>query len=293
MLHKLQELEKSLQSVNSAAGEVEKTVKAYADLGVKIDSYANKFENIAKQINQLCDAVNSNYSLRLEGMDKKLDELSAKFVQSVNQADSILQVTVADFNHDATSTTTSLTDVAEQAKVDLRRLGDDISNAFSERCDNAITSFKNASVAIHNDMDKRTGELSSRFAQSVNQTDSALQTTITDFNHETKSATTSLADVAEQTKVDLRRLSDDISGTFSERCDNAITSFKNASDAIHNDMDRLISSVNSTIGDSQRQLSELRQEMLDENKKSRKLSYYTMVLVAISIILSLCSLLIK
>ena len=209
LLHKLQELEKSLQSVNSAAGEVEKTVTAYADLGVKINSYTNELENIAKQINQLCDAVNSNYSLRLEGMDKRLDELSAKFVQSVNKADS------------------------------------------------------------------------------------TLQTTVTDFNHETQSATTSVADVAEQTKVSLRRLSDDISGTFSERCNNATTSFRNASDAIHNDMDRFISSVNSTIGDSQRQLSELRQELLDENKKSRKLSYYTMILVAISIILALCSLLIK
>ena len=209
MLCKLQELEKSLQSVNSAAGEVEKTVKAYSDLGVTINSYANELENIAEQINQLCDAVNSNYSLRLEGLDKRLDKLSARFVQSVNQAGSTLQATVAD------------------------------------------------------------------------------------FNHETQSATTSVADVAEQTKVDLRRLSDDISNAFSERCDNAIRSFRNASDAIHDDMDRLISSVNSTIGDSQRQLSELRQELLDENKKSRKLGYYTMVFVAISIILSLCSLLIK
>ena len=208
-LPKLQELENSLQSINSAAGEVERTVKAYSDLGIKIDSYTNKLEDIAKQINQLCDAVNSNYSLRLEGMDKRLDELISRFSQSVNQADSTLQATVTDFNYDATSTTTSLTDVAEQTKVDLRRLSGEISNAFSERCDNAITSFKNAS------------------------------------------------------------------------------------DAIHNDMDRLISSVNSTIGDSQRQLSELRQELLDENKKSRKLNYYTMVLVAISIILSLCSLLIK
>lgn len=205
LLHKLQELEKSLQSVNSAAGEVEKTVKAYADLGIKINSYTNELENINKQINQLCDAVNSNYSLRLKGMDKRLDELSAKFVQSVNQADSTLQTTVADFDHKATSTTTSLADVAEQTKVDLRRLSNDISNAFSERCDNAIASFKNAA------------------------------------------------------------------------------------DAVHNDMDRLISSVNSTIGDSQRQLSELRQELLDENKKSRKLSYCTMILVAVSIILALGS----
>lgn len=209
LLLKLQELEDNLQTINSAKDEVNKTVNAYSKLGVKISSYADRLNEVSKQLKELHETI------------------------------------------------------------------------------------KETNTSLLNDFERRQSQLSKGFVQSVTQAANVLQSTSTEFKNITDTAKSSLVETIQQTGRDFKEQVNDISQAFFNHCNNAIVSFKNASDAIHNDMERIVNSMNNAIADNKGQISELRQELLNQNKTSRKLSYFTLIFVAVSLILSFCSLIVK
>ena len=290
LLLKLQELEDSLQAIDSAKNEVNKTVNAYSVLGFKISSYAENLNDVSQQLKNLQDTIKDAYTSLQNRIEKQQGEFATGFIQSVNQADTTLQTTSAEFKSTTDAAKETIAESIKQTENDFKEQVNSASETFSEHCNNAAASFKETlteiTISLQNEIERKHNEIADRLSQSVNQADTTLQTTSAEFKNTTDATKESIIETVNKTKNDFKEQVNNLSEIFSGHCDNAAASFKNAAATAHNDMDRFMSETDKAIKDYQQQISEIRIELLNEEKKLRKWIYIILILVVGLIIIN-------
>ena len=197
LLLKLQELEDSLQAIDSAKNEVNKTVNAYSVLGFKISSYAENLNDVSQQLKNLQDTIKDAYTSLQNRIEKQQGKITTGFTQSVNQADTTLQTTSAEFKNTTDAAKESIAESIKQTENNFKEQVNSASETFSEHCNNAAASFKETLTEIiaslQDRIERKHNEISDRFTQSVNQADTTLQTTSAEFKSTTDAAKKTIA----------------------------------------------------------------------------------------------------
>lgn len=189
LLSSLENLERDLQSVNSAREQVESTVKAYHEVGTKFNDYVSNLESVSKNISTLVETIKNERSAFSSSMDETTKAKFRELDDEIDRFKNAIEPLLSQYKATAESLQTSTQQSLTKAIRDLNTTSQQIDSKFKESCD-SIT--RQQTSAIESKLTEIINGAKSEFSQMSARNKTATSNAISSLQSKSASITSSL-----------------------------------------------------------------------------------------------------
>lgn len=139
LLSSLENLERDLQSVNSAREQVESTVKMYHEVGTKFNDYVSNLESVSANITTLVETIKNERSAFSSSMDETTKAKFRELDDEIDRFKNAIEPLFAQYRSALEELQTNSRDKLTRAITNLNTTSNQIEKKFKETCDSVAT----------------------------------------------------------------------------------------------------------------------------------------------------------
>lgn len=218
LLSSLENLERDLQSVNSARKQVESTVKAYHEVGTKFNDYVSNLESVSKNISTLVETIKNERSVFSSSMDETTKAKFRELDDEIDRFKNAIEPLLSQYKATAESLQTSTQQSLTKAVRDLNTTSQQIGSKFKESCD-SIT--RQQTSAIESKLNEIVNGAKSEFSQMSARNKTATANAVSTLESKSTSITTQFGDKCDTIQQGFTSSTDRTSSDFKKKVDDS------------------------------------------------------------------------
>lgn len=219
LLTSLENLERDLQSVNSAREQVESIVKAYDDVGAQFDDYVRNLETVSTNITTLVETIKNEHSAFSFSMN---ETAKAKFRELDDEIDRFRMAIEPLFAHSKSaveglqiSTQGNLTKTISKLSAASKQ----IEKKFQETCDSIASQ---QTTSLETKLNQIVTDAESEFSQMSARNKTAMANAVSTLQSKSTTITTQFEDKCDTIQQGFTSSTDRTSSDFKKRVDDSI-----------------------------------------------------------------------